>query len=222
MRAHHEGTGLFHTRSLSAARVDAAGSEAATSASRGTVGWRHVMPLVQHAALDLRTHEERATTRRTTRLRSRRAWRRLGVRPAGLHHDAWSRGNPRSTSLPRTAYRVPISDHHCDTADEHQRFDKATGDLRNDAHSVEVYEIATLGRGLTGSRIATRSAPRARRALAPQGTGASRSPHGSPVRVGTGRARCHLATGRRAFGTDPCASLARGSAPHTGPSTAWR
>ena len=121
----------------------------------------------------------------------------------------------RRQYLAQGAYRVPISGLRCDTADEHQRFDKATRDLRNDAHSVEVYEIATLGRGLTGSRIATRSAPRARRALAPQGTGASRSPHGSPVRVGTGRARCHLATGRRAFGTDPCASLARGSGPPT-------
>ena len=59
-------------------------------------------------------------------------------------------------------------------------------------------------------RFAARLASRALRALAQQRTGASRWPHGSPVRVGTGRARCHFASTRRAFGTDHYASLARG------------
>lgn len=53
----------------------------------------------------------------------------------------------RRRYLAQGAYRVPISGLRCDTADEHQRFDKATRDLRNAAHPVEVYEITTLGRG---------------------------------------------------------------------------
>ena len=53
----------------------------------------------------------------------------------------------RRRYLAQGAYRVPISGLRCDTADEHQRFDKATRDLRNAANPVEVYEITTLGRG---------------------------------------------------------------------------
>src|SRR6476660_9541754 len=44
---------------------------------------------------------ERAMTRRTTRLRSRRAWRRLGVRLAGLH--------PRGRAAIHDRRRVPRS-----------------------------------------------------------------------------------------------------------------